>query len=66
MKIKSREKKNVVSFKSKFRVGVKKWKLYMKWKWVGFFWFFLEVYLKIFWIYGGKRGLDVKIWFFGI
>lgn len=30
------------------------------------FWSLLEVYLKILWIYGGKRGLDVKIWSPGI
>lgn len=66
MKIKSREKKNVASFKSKSRVGAKKWKLHMKWKWVGLFWSLLEVYLKILWIYGGKRGLDAKIWSPGI
>lgn len=61
MKIKSREKKMLRDLN-----GGKKVKITYEMKMSRTFWSLLEVYLKILWIYGGKRGLDVKIWSPGI
>lgn len=46
--------------------GEKKVKITYEMKMSRTFWSLLEVYLKILWICGGKRGLDGKIWSPGI